>query len=498
MRTPSLLATLSALALVPALAQAAPAKAALKAPKTTTKAPGKELAKDGAKAAQLPAPVKVTAVEGITEYKLGNGLRVLLYPDASKPQMTVNITYLVGSKQESYGETGMAHLLEHLLFKGTDAHPDVPKVLNGLGARFNGSTWFDRTNYYVGFPASDANLSIALDLEADRMVNSHIWKKDLWDEKEQKGEMTVVRNEMEAGENDPSGVLTDRVASVAFDWHNYGKSTIGARSDVENVNTDHLKDFYRKFYQPDNAVLLVAGKIDEAKVLAEVNEKFGRIPRPTRVLEKLWTVEPTQDGERSVTVRRVGGTPVLVAGYHVPQTANQDASAVSLIQGILTEEPSGRLYKALVETKLATHAEGFAVSTLDPTFEMFSIELPKDGNVAEAKRIALETIEGFKAKPITNEELERAKARASKLSDLVLQRTDILAIQLSEAIAAGDWRVWFLKRDQTEKLTLAQVQAAAERYFKQSNRTLGEYVPTEKPDRSEMPAAMDLAAELKD
>jgi len=447
--------------------------------------------------AALPAPVKVTSVEGITEYQLANGLRVLLFPDPSKPSMTVNITYLVGSRHENYGETGMAHLLEHLQFKGTDRHPDVPKILNSLGARFNGSTWFDRTNYFVTFPASEENLEIALDLEADRMVNSHIWKKDLWDEKEQKGEMTVVRNEMESGENDPIGVTTDRMSSVAFDWHNYGKSAIGARSDVENVNIEHLQAFYHRYYQPDNAYLLVAGQIDEAKTLMLINEKFGRIPKPVRVLEKTWTVEPVQDGERSVTVRRIGGTPFLGIGYHVPQSASLDSDALGLVTMALDESPSGRLYQALVAKKLAARVSDQTVTTLEPGFLEFLIELPKDGDIAAARSAALAVIEGIREKPLTQEELDRAKASASKSFDLITQRTDAFAIALSEAIAAGDWRLLFVGRDHQEAMTLAQAQAAAENYFKPSNRTVGEYIPTDKPDRAQMPPALDIAAELK-
>jgi len=228
--------------------------------------------------APLPAPQKVVTVEGITEYRLGNGLTVLLFPDETKQTITVNVTYKVGSRNENYGETGMAHLLEHLVFKGTPKHQNIPQELTSHGARPNGSTWFDRTNYFETFQASDVNLDWALDLEADRMVNSYIAKKDL------DSEMTVVRNEFEMGENDPSSILEERVLSTAFLWHNYGKSTIGAKSDLENVPIDKLQGFYRTWYQPDNAVLLVAGRFDEAKTLAKINQTFGRIPRPTRTL----------------------------------------------------------------------------------------------------------------------------------------------------------------------------------------------------------------------
>lgn len=255
---------------------------------------------------------RITSVEGITEYRLDNGLRVLLFPDQTKNTITVNITYLVGSKHENYGETGMAHLLEHLVFKGTPRHPDIPKELTNHGTRPNGSTWFDRTNYFETFSATDENLRWALDLEADRMVNSFIAKKDL------DSEMTVVRNEFEMGENSPNRVLLERTMATAFLWHNYGKTTIGAKSDLENVPIDRLQAFYKTHYQPDNAVLLVAGRIDEPKTIALVNEYFGKIPRPTRKLQPTYTLDPVQDGERQVTVRRVGDVQLINLIYHTP------------------------------------------------------------------------------------------------------------------------------------------------------------------------------------
>lgn len=443
------------------------------------------------RARPLPAPEKVTSVEGLTEYRLANGLRVLLFPDASKPSMTVNITYLVGSRQENYGETGMAHLLEHLLFKGTPTHPDPTKTLTSLGGRANGSTWYDRTNYFVSFPASEANLATALKLEADRMVHSFIARKDL------DSEMTVVRNEFEAGENDPENVTLQRIQSVAFDWHNYGKDTIGAKSDIEHVDIPRLQAFYRQYYQPDNAVLLVAGRIDEAKTLGLVNQLFGSIPRPQRTLEKTYTAEPTQDGERSVTVRRVGGTPLVAAGYHIPAGSDPDAPALGLAARILANTPSGRLYHALVETKLASSVFEQQVSTLEPSFVIFAANLPAGSKADGALEALLSTVEHTGAVPFTATELDRAKTEALKEFDLTSSETARLAIALSEAIAAGDWRLLFLNRDRREKATLAEVQTAAQRYFKPSNRTVGIYLPTEKPDRSQVPALGDVPAMVR-
>src|SRR6516164_290956 len=250
-------------------------------------------------------PRKVSSVEGITEYQLENGLRVLLFPDSTRPKVTVNLTVLVGSRHEGYGETGMAHLLEHMLFKGTPTHPDIPGIMKERGASFNGSTWLDRTNYFETLPASDENLEFAIRLEADRMMNSPIKAEDL------ATEFSVVRNEFESGENSPRRVLSQRMRSVAYEWHNYGKSTIGNRSDIERVPVDNLRAFYKRFYQPDNAILVVAGQFDETKALEYITKYFGSIAKPDRKLRETYTEEPAQDGERFVTLRRVGNVGLV-------------------------------------------------------------------------------------------------------------------------------------------------------------------------------------------
>ena len=225
-------------------------------------------------AAEVAGAKKITTVEGITEYALDNGLQVLLFPDQSKPTITVNVTYRVGSRHEGRGEAGMAHLLEHMVFKGTPKYPNIWGALENHGANFNGTTWLDRTNYFETLPATDENLEFTIQMEADRMVNSYI------DGEELAREMTVVRNEFERGENSPTAVLSERIMSSAFLWHNYGKSTIGNRSDIERVPVDNLRAFYRRYYQPDNATLLVAGKFDTKKVLQLIVANFGAIPRP--------------------------------------------------------------------------------------------------------------------------------------------------------------------------------------------------------------------------
>jgi zinc protease len=437
-------------------------------------------------------PQKVTSVEGVTEYMLGNGMKVLLFPDPSKQTVTVNITYLVGSRNENYGETGMAHLLEHLVFKGTPKHTNIPQELTTHGCFPNGTTWLDRTNYYEIFQANDENLNWALELESDRMVNSFIAKKDL------ESEMTVVRNEFESGENSPTRVLNERVTSTAFLWHNYGNSTIGARADIENVNIERLQGFYRKYYQPDNSVLLIAGKFDEEKTLEMVNKYFGVIPKPTRVIEKTYTVDPTQDGERQVTLRRVGDIQAICAAYHTPSGFHPDYFALSLASDILGDNPSGRLYKALIDTKKASQVYSYGFQLKEPGIVYFNAELLKTASLDSAKNILLDVIENLAKNPPTAEEVERLKTKNLSQIDLLLNSSDNVGLYMSEYIAQGDWRLLFYGRDQLKKLTPEDIKRVVEKYLIPSNRTLGLFIPTEKPVRAEIPDAPEVMAILAD
>lgn len=435
----------------------------------------------------LPQGTKeVSKLAGITEYQLDNGMRVLLFPDSSSAKTTVNLTFLVGSRHEGYGETGMAHLLEHLLFKGSKNHTNITKELSDHGAQANGTTWFDRTNYYETFPSSPENLEWALDMEADRMVNSFIAKKDL------DSEMTVVRNEFERGENDPAGILQERIFSTAYLWHNYGKSTIGSRSDIELVPINRLQDFYRKYYQPDNALLIVAGRFDEEKTLASIAEKFGSIPRPNRILDPTYTTEPTQDGERDVELRRAGDTKVTAVAYHIPAGSAPDFAAVDVLGEILGDTPSGRLYKSLVATKLATDVGGGAYQLHDPGLLFLSASTRKDGDIEKVQQVMLETAQSFDKQPPTEEEVSRAKSSLLKSMEATLRDSRRLALQLSEWEAQSDWRMFFLYKQRIEAVTPADVAKAAKDYLKVSNRTVGRFVPEETSDRAEIPK-LDVA-----
>jgi zinc protease len=439
-----------------------------------------------------PPPREGATVAGITEFDLGNGLRVLLFPDDSKPTVTVNITYLVGSRHEGYGESGMAHLLEHLMFKGTPSHPEIWKVLQAHGAQFNGSTSSDRTNYFETLPATEENLNFALELEADRMVQSFIAQKDL------DSEMTVVRNEFEMGENNPLGVLSERIASTAYLWHNYGKSTIGSREDIERVPIERLQAFWRKYYQPDNAVLIVVGKFDAAKTLAKVNDIYGRIPRPARKLEPTYTVEPPQDGEREVVLRRVGDVQALGASYHVCAGSHADQAPLQVLANVLSADQTGRLYKALIEAKLATSVSASADSACEPGLFDVMAEARSDQSLDALRAKMFEVLDTLGQQTFTTEEVDRAKKSFARNFDLLLNDSSRVGTRLSGSVALGDWRLMFLNRDRLEQVTPADVQRVAAQYFKPTNRTVGVFIPTKEPERTTVPPTPDVAALVKD
>ncbi|QOY96567.1 insulinase family protein [Massilia sp. UMI-21] len=443
--------------------------------------------------AALPKGVTLgPSAEGITEYRLANGLKVLLFPDASRPTVTVNVTYLVGSRHENYGETGMAHLLEHLLFKGTKKNPDITGQFARRGMDFNGTTSLDRTNYYEVFQATPENLDWALQMEADRMVNSPVAQKDL------ASEMTVVRNEFESGENSPVQVLFKRMQSVAYDWHSYGRATIGNRSDIENVKIDNLQAFYRTWYQPDNAVLLVAGKFDPQATLATIHRLFGGIPKPARALPQFWTVEPTQDGERSFAVRRQGDMQIVAVGYKIPSDLQQESEALGFASEILGDAPNGRLHKLLVETGKASQVFSFGQTGYAPGLQFYGAVVKKGEPIEPVRQALTEAVEGLATQAPSAEEMERV--RRSWLNSIERSMNDAqgFGVALSEAIALGDWRLYFLGRERIKEVKAEAVAESSGRYFVRSNRVTGTFVPEDAPVRASIPAAPSVETVMKD
>jgi zinc protease len=439
--------------------------------------------------AAAPKPfIAGPTVEGITEYSLPNGFRVILVPEQAASTVTVNLTVLVGSRSEGYGEKGMAHLLEHMLFKGSPKYKDPKKELGLRGGRFNGTTSEDRTNYFETMPATDANLEFGIRFEAERMVNSFVDKKDL------ETEMTVVRNEFERSENNGTFVLRSRVRAAALPWHNYGRSVIGIKADIERVPVENLKAFYKRYYQPDNAVLVVSGKFDEAKAFKLIGETFGKLARPTRSLVDTFTSEPTQDGERAVTVRRVGGAPALISAWRIPAVSDPDYPALMVLQGVLGDVPQGRLHQAIVDGKKAASAACDLDELKEPGLFSCYVMFKEGDQTGVARDLLLSTVEV--QKPLKDAEVARARDGWLSQYEQELSSADTMGFLLSNWAPKGDWRLFYLLRDRLKAVGTADVERVWAKYFKPQNRTLGEYVPTAKPDRADVPDAAEAKAVL--
>jgi zinc protease len=460
-----------------------------------------------------PGVQKATSMGGITEYDFPNGLRVLLYPDSAEPKITVNVTYLVGSRFEGYGETGMAHLLEHLDFIDTTNGRHIKEELVAHGANWNGTTSEDRTNYYETFSASDENLQWALSLETDRMVNVKFNKQIL------DTEMTVVRNELERGENQPASILGERVAATAYLWHNYGKSTIGSKDDLEGVPYTRPEAFYHKYYQPDNAVLVVTGRIDESKTLQFIAESMGKLPRPTRKLEATYTIEPPQDGERFVALRRVGSGQEVLVAYHVVAAGHPDSAALQVLAGIMNganggrggrggggragrggagDPNEGRLTKFVVDPELAQSANMRFQAMHDPGLAEISATLTQDQSPDAARDAIFKAIQDVIDNPPAPADVDRVRTQLLRNLENSLSNPQAIATgALNSSIAQGDWRLMFLQHDRLKDIQPSDVVRVAKAFFKPSNRTVGYYIPDMNPDRTVVPATPDLDATLK-
>jgi zinc protease len=403
-----------------------------------------------------------------------NGLRVLLMPEHTSPVVTVMVTYLVGSRNEVTGTTGATHLLEHLMFKGSenfnqDNGNGYDQTLDPLGAINNATTWFDRTNYYVNSPNDHLETIIAL--EADRVRGLLLRESD------RRPEMTVVRNEFERGENSPFSVLIDQVGSAAFIAHPYHHSTIGWRSDIENVPIEKLREFYDTYYWPNNATVSVIGDFDSEEALALIARYFGKIPPAPHEIPEVYTEEPKQDGPRRIIVKRAGQLGLIDIAHKIPAGTEKDYPAVSVLSRILASGKNSRLYRALTDPGLSTGASAYAFYNRDMTLHHTFVPLAPDVSHEEAESIVLTEMEKLKAGGVT--ETEVANAISQILAESAFSRDGPFAVAevLNEHIAVGDWRAYYTLDERISEVTAADVQRVAKLYFDEDRSTTGWFVP---------------------
>jgi zinc protease len=418
---------------------------------------------------------KITEYEGITEYKINsNEMKVLLVPRRAAPVVAFMVVYRVGSRNEAVGHTGATHLLEHMLFKGTPTYnrktgTQIAAVLQKYGAVFNADTWFDRTRYYEMLP--NDQLELAIHLEADRMRNSFIADED------RQSEMTVVRNELERGENDPARILDERVWSLAFREHPYHHPTIGWRSDVEGIPTSRLKEFYDTYYYPNNSTAVLVGDFDEQTALDLIAKHFGKIPASTNPIPPMYTVEPPQEGEIRFVLRRTGQLGIVELAWHIPEATHPDTGAITVLDHILSAGVTSRLYQALVETQIAVDAGAQSYQFVDPGLFTLDVTLRPGITHEEAERAAIEVIEKLKTEEISDKELQKAKNII--ITQLIYLRDSPFGVvsAIGEAEAIADWKFYVDLPKMVEKVTPADIKRVVTTYFTDDNRTVGYFIP---------------------
>jgi len=430
-------------------------------------------------AAAAPAAVAgftyVKSLGGIDEYKLdSNGLTVLLVPDHSAPVVTFQVTYQVGSRNEVTGTTGATHILEHLMFKGSENFNDpkgnsVKQYLERVGGQFNASTSFDRTNYFATIGRDSLEGYVAI--EADRMRN-------LWlHEADRQSEMTVVRNEYERGKNDPDNVLMEEVTEAAYVALPYHHPVIGWRSDIEHVPIGKLRDFYDTFYWPNNATVTVVGDIDTVATLGLVKKYYGAYPHSPAPIPAIYTEEPAQSGERRVIVKRPGELGTVIIAHKVPNGRDADQPALDMLDAILSSGKSARLYRALVDQGLALNAGAGTDLHRDLSLHTVYAVLAPGATHAQVEKALLAEIAKIKTDGVTAAEVQRVKQQYIAADAYKRDGTSAIAGEINEWIAVGDWSLYVTFPQKVQQVTPADVQRVARQYFSEDQSTTGWFIP---------------------
>ena len=412
---------------------------------------------------------------GIEEYQLkSNGLKILMLQDNSTPVATFMVTYHVGSRNEAIGYTGSTHLLEHLMFKGSrnynkEKGTAIWDELQNIGAQINATTWNDRTNYFEVVPSQ--YLEKAISIEADRMRYSFLRDED------RQPEMTVVRNEYERGENSPFDVLDKNIWATAYQAHPYHHSTIGWRSDIENVSTERLKDFYNIYYWPNNATATVIGDFNVDSTLSLIEKYFGEHSKSEHEIPKVYTEEPQQEGPRRIVVKRTGQAGITAVAHKTPHGLHNDIHAIHLLGKILCDGKSSRLYQKIVDQGLATSLFMYDFPFKDNgLFITYAFLTPEVSN-QKVEEIILDEYNDIINNGVDQEELSRAIAKTRATVAFSRDGSYAVASALNEAIAIGDWEFYTNFLDNIEAVSTENIQLAAKQYLVEDQSTVGWFIP---------------------
>jgi zinc protease len=434
-----------------------------------------------ASAFALPPNVeKIDSFRGVDQYRLkSNDMTILLVPDHASPVVTFMVVYHVGSRNEAPGNTGSAHLLEHMIFnKSTEnfgrakGHKTFQEVLYEAGADFsstNMTTWNDRMNGYSTLPSD--KLELAMKIEADRLNRGLIL------DSERQSEMSVVRNEYEIGENDPLQALWKAVVSTSIQAHPYHWDTIGYRSDIEGVTTEKLREHYKTFFHPNNAEAILVGDFDTEQALAMFDREFGAFPKSEKPIPQVITVEPPQEGERRTIVSRPGAVGMVMLGYIRPGSKHPDFIPMEVLTSILADGVNSRLYRALVDPGLATDVGANNFTFKDPYPLIINASLAQGKSHEDVEKALKVALAEIAAKGVTDEEVKQAQQRIEVSVIRSRDGTYNYASNLGEAVASADWK-WFLTYiDNIKAVTAADVKRVAAAHVIPEHATVGWFVP---------------------
>ncbi len=419
---------------------------------------------------------RLSVLGGIEEYvHERNGLRVLYCEQSVLPVVTVMITYLVGSADEGPGATGSTHFLEHLMFKGSNRYnaenqTSVIDVLQRVGAQVNATTAKDRTNYYATLPSQ--HFALAVDIEADRMRGALLSPKDLLTER------TVILNELDRAENFPISRLYRKVWSRAFTVHPYHHPIIGWKRDVENASITGLRDFYDRYYWPDNAVLSIVGRLSADEALHVVDEHFGSIPRSGGAGRVGRYPEPAQEKERRIESESPGYVSALIMAYKSPPASHEDSAALGQLAYVLSHGKVSRLWRKLTDRGLTTSARTWSASTRDPGLFCIETSLVPSAAHAEVEAVIVAEVNAIQQHGVTEEETARARNQVRAYEAFRRDGTYGVASALNEAIAAGDWKLYSTMPDRLRAVTRLDIQRVARRYLRTASRIVAWHKPT--------------------
>lgn len=417
----------------------------------------------------------------VVRHVLDNGLTVLLKEVHAAPIITWWMVYKVGSRNERSGQTGISHWTEHMMFKGTPRYPAgyLDRAIDRLGGNWNAHTWLDHTAYHSTLPTNE--IELALDMEADRMINAKFDAEDV------ESERTVIISERQGSENSSGFWLNEEIQAMAYRVHSYHHQIIGDMADLHTISREDLYGHYQRYYMPGNAIAVAVGDFDSAEMIERIKQKYGDIASGESV-PKVEREEPEQRGERRVKIEREGDAGYIQFAYHAPPATHEDWIKLAALDSILGG-PSGpggdeighrtsRLYKALVETELSAAASCDLAMTIDPFLYKFTAIL-RDGRKHDELEKALDTqIERLQNDLVSEDELKKAKKQARAAFAFSNEGVTGQAFYLAYSECIESYALFLDYPQRLEAVTAEDIRQAAQQYLLPSKRVVGWFVPT--------------------